>query len=381
MRNLAVTKDAEPYLRVLSAVQTAPKRRIDAIDFARGVAVTLMILSHGVKGLLSFEQIPAWGLVPIHLITKFSSSLFILVFGLSVAFVYGPHVGTAAWPQKRAKLLVRGLKVFFWYKVLTIVEMTPMYGREQILDALLYQAFPVYVEILGFYALALLWVPFVLPLWFRLPKVAQLTVPLALGVAAHWLYGNFDFWGLSSLKAILVEHESHYTWGQLARAPLILFGLTLGQQLLEWRKNGRDRLYTAALTAGISLALFGAFFWLAAVNLPQELVAIARNEGKHPPELLFMLFSLGGAFLILAVSFLGGGRLAKILAPVTVIGRDALQSFICHIFVLFVVYRYLLGYWHNIFYENALELTGIMILVTALWVKSLGWVKKWQRSA
>src|SRR5690606_42071245 len=52
--------------------------RIQAIDLARGIAVTLMVLSHGVKGLLNFGQFTDWGLVPIHLITKFSSTLFFL---------------------------------------------------------------------------------------------------------------------------------------------------------------------------------------------------------------------------------------------------------------------------------------------------------------
>ncbi|RZA02488.1 MAG: DUF1624 domain-containing protein, partial [Proteobacteria bacterium] len=145
------------------------KPRIEAIDFARGLAVTLMILSHGIKGLLTFEQFPAWGLVPIHLITKLSSSLFFLVFGLSLAIVHLPKVGTSQWPEKRTKLLLRGLKILFWYKVLTIVEMFSLYTREDILNTLLYKAFPVYVEILGYYAIALIWIPFALPLWKKAP--------------------------------------------------------------------------------------------------------------------------------------------------------------------------------------------------------------------
>jgi len=354
----------------------SPKKRIEAIDFARGVAVTLMILSHGVKGLLSFEQIPAWGLVPIHLLTKFSSSLFILVFGISLVVVYGPFVGTAAWPQKRNRLLIRGLKVFFWYKVLTIVEMTPLYSREDILATLLYQAFPVYVEILGFYALALLWVPLVLPIWFRAPLVARLAAPVLMGGSAYWLYHNFDFWGFESLQAIMVEHEKHYTWGQIARGPLILVGLLLGQLAFSWREF---RFRSAGLFAAFSAVLFGSFYLIASGNLREWLVAIAKNEGKHPPDLEFMLFSLGGAFLVLALAFAGGNALARILRPITLIGKDALQAFICHIFVIFVFYRYLLGYWQKVSYEQALGLTALVILITALWIQSLVWVKSMER--
>ena len=70
-----------------------------------------MILSHGVKGLISFDDYPTWGLVPIHLVTKFSSSLFILVFGVCLAVAYMPHVGTARWSEKRKGLLIRGLTI------------------------------------------------------------------------------------------------------------------------------------------------------------------------------------------------------------------------------------------------------------------------------
>ena len=75
----------------------AEPRRIEALDLARGFAIALMILSHGVKGLLSFDDFPQWGLVPIHLVTKFSSSLFILVFGISLAVAFLPDVNTARW--------------------------------------------------------------------------------------------------------------------------------------------------------------------------------------------------------------------------------------------------------------------------------------------
>src|SRR5690606_22857591 len=51
--------------------------RIESIDFARGLAVALMILSHGVNALLPFSDFPDWGQVPVHALTKFSSSLFV----------------------------------------------------------------------------------------------------------------------------------------------------------------------------------------------------------------------------------------------------------------------------------------------------------------
>ncbi|MCM2282782.1 MAG: DUF1624 domain-containing protein [Bdellovibrionaceae bacterium] len=347
--------------------QASGSRRVEAIDFARGLAVTLMILSHGVKGLLSFEQIPAWGLVPIHLITKFSSSLFILVFGISMAVAVLPRVGTDAWPSARNRLLWRGLVILFWYKVLTIVEMMPMASREDILDTLFYRAFPVYVEILGFYAIALVWVPLTLPLWRRLPLEAKLCVPVLFAALSFELSERFDFWGSESLRAILVEHPKHYTWGQLARAPLVFSGLLLGEVIAREYWRTRSRLLLALAIGGVGAVLLGLFFIDARPGFYDDLVAIAKNEGKHPPQMDFMLFSVGGALALLAVSLLGGERLARIVRPITTIGRNALQSFIFHIFVLFVFYRYLLDYWRSVSYSYALLLTLILIALTAVW--------------
>ena len=171
----------------------APAQRIQAIDLARGIAVCLMILSHGVNGLLEFNQFTSWGMVPVHAATKIASSLFIVVFGVALAVAFVPHAGNDDWPQRRQKLLLRGVLVLFWYKLLTVVEMAPTHPPQAVLDALLYRSFPSYVEILGFYAIALLWMPFVLPLWPRLPMPMRIASPvLALLLAAYllWLRGD-----------------------------------------------------------------------------------------------------------------------------------------------------------------------------------------------
>ena len=366
---------ALPAERPALTPEAKPKQgRIEAIDFARGLAVTLMILSHGVKGLLTFEQFPAWGLVPIHLITKFSSSLFFLVFGLSLAIVHLPAVGTARWPAKRTRLLVRGIKILFWYKVLTIVEMFALYSREDILNTLTYSAFPVYVEILGYYAIALLWIPFALPAWKKTPLALKLAAPLLAGVGAYYAHHYVDF-GSVGLQAILVEHQNHYTWGQLTRLPLVLLGVLVGEFYLWNRDRKGNYFWPSAISLGAAALLLGAFYWLKETPLAAEFLSFAMNEGKHPPERDFTLFSVGGAFLLLSLSFFGGNFLARALRPITIIGQDALQAFVCHIFVIFVFYRYLFDYFHKTTYEHALLLTGLLIGITAVWIKTVSWVK------
>lgn len=368
MANILQLAASKPSLEPLTG------GRIAAIDLVRGVAVTLMILNHGVKGLLPFEAFPDWGLVPVHMATRFASSLFIIVFGIGLAVAFLPRTHTTAWPQKRLKLLLTGVVIYFWYKVLTIFEMLP-YENEQILSALLYRSFPSFSEILHFFALALFWVPFFLPLWGRMPLWLRAMSPALLGLFSFWLSRNFSFWEVEQLQALLVEHEDHYCWGQLSRGPLILLGLLIGELIARYYHEPTARIRLVAWLALASVLLFSLFIGFSWPDLQQELRAIAYNAGKHPPELLFMLFSLGGAMGILALALWGGERLAKALRPITLIGSDSLRAFVFHIFVIFVIYRYLLGFWHDITYQHALIFTLCLILATALWIKINVWIQ------
>jgi len=345
--------------------------RIDAIDLARGLAVCLMILSHGTNGLMPFSDFPDWGQVPVHAITKFSSSLFFIVFGIALAVAFVPKTASEDWPRRRNRLLWRGVVVLFWYKVLTVVELWDR-SRSEIVDTLLYRDFPSFVEILGFYAIALLWIPWLLPLWARAPALVRWLSPLPVIYGSWWLLENFGFWGVPQLQALLVEHPDYYTWGQLARLPLVLIGLLIGGLLLKWNGQVGTRLL---LAGGIALAAVALLAWFAvrADDLRPLLVAIARNDGKHPPGLMFTLFSVGGALALLALAIAGGALLAKVLKPIAIVGSDALMAFIVHISVIFILLRTVLGYYQAVSYERALVLTAILIVATAAWI----WL--WQR--
>ncbi|NLB59013.1 MAG: succinyl transferase OpgC [Gammaproteobacteria bacterium] len=327
-----------------------------------------MILSHGTNALLPFSDFPDWGQVPLHALTKFSSSLFVIVFGLALAVVFVPRAGSDEWPRRRNKLLLRGLVVLFWYKLLTVVEMYELHEREVIIDTLLYRDFPSFVEILGFYAIALLWVPFLLPLWARMPALLRWASPVLMALACWWLLENFGFWGVPQLQALIVEHPDYYTWGQLARGPLILLGLLIGGLLLRaYDDPGRRTALAGGLVVAGVLAL-AVFAMLAGDDVVEEIRAIAGNAGKHPPGMLFMLYSVGGALALLGLAIAGGEMLARWLRPVTVIGSDALMAFAFHIVVIFVLFRDVLGYYQNVSYEYALLLTLLLIPATALFI-------------
>nr|WP_284041513.1 heparan-alpha-glucosaminide N-acetyltransferase domain-containing protein [Halomonas olivaria] len=348
--------------------------RIEAIDLARGIAIGLMIISHAVSGLVGIRNVPDWGMVPIHFVTKFSSSLFILVFGIALAVAFLSHTQSEEWPRRRLKLWVRAIEVWFWYKALTIVEMLPFNAPGDIVDTLLYGRFAIWVEILGFYAIALLWVPLILPLWARTPLWGRLASIVLLTVLSAWLQG-FTFGGNDTLKALLVDHQDHYTWGQLSRAPLILVGLLIGEALLRCYFITSSRRRLVLVLIGLGALMVAAFYALAMAggDVYGAMMAIANNAGKHPPGLQFMLFSVGGALILLGLALAGGALAAKALLPLTVVGSDALKAFIFHIVMIFLVLRFLLEGEGMYTYPQALGVGGLLIVGAALWI----WVTRW----
>lgn len=353
--------------------------RIEAIDLARGLAIGLMIISHAVSGLVGIRNVPDWGMVPIHFLTKFSSSLFILVFGIALAVAFLSHTQSDDWPKRRLKLWLRAVEVWFWYKALLIIEMLPFNTPSEIVDALLYGRFAIWVEILGFYAIALLWVPLILPLWARAPLWSRLASIGVLTALTVWLQ-SLTFGGNDILKALLVDHENHYTWGQISRAPMILVGLLIGEALLRcyFEPAARRRLVLTLL--GLGALMIAGFYGLAVASgdVHAAMLAVAKNVGKHPPGLEFMLFSLGGALVLLAAALAGGTKAAKALMPLTIVGSNALMAFIFHIVMIFLVLRFLWEGQGMYSYPQALGVGGLLILGAAGWIWLTRWMAKYR---
>jgi hypothetical protein len=282
--------------------------------------------------------------------------------------VFVPKTAAPDWPRRRNRLLWRGLVILFWYKVLTVVELWDR-GRAEIVDTLLYRNFPSFVEILGFYAIALLWIPWLLPLWAKAPAWLRWLSPLPVVWLSWWLLDHYAFGGVPQLQSIFVEHPDYYTWGQLSRLPLVLLGLAIGGVLLRWHRDPARRLLLAGGIAAGACLLLAWFAVRAGGDLQQALVAIGRNDGKHPPGLLFSLFSVGGALGLLALCLAGGNLLARLLRPITVVGSDALMAFIVHIGVIFILFRNTWGYYQAVSYAHALWLSLALVLATALWIR------------
>jgi len=330
--------------------------RFESLDAARGIAIALMFLSHIINGLIPIKKLPDLAVVPIHAITKFSSTLFILVFGVAVALVYLQGTKTPRWPKMRLSLWKRALIVMVWYKLLTFVQMYQNYSWDEIYERLLFIEFPDYVEILQFYGWLLLLLPLVLPLWAKMSIGTKLITIYAMLFLAQVLRESFDFWGLWQLKAIIVETRGAYCFGVLTRGALALAAITLGEIFfLKHLENPVKTLAGVCLALGI--ALLASFLWQYYDDLENVLRALAHNAGKHPPNMRFMSFSLGGALIIFSLVLYLFPLVPQIFAPFVAVGKESLFCFNFHIIILFIVFRDLFDLRENVNYAQALSLT------------------------
>ncbi len=353
----------DPYnIRAPGVLPERKSPRWTSLDIARGIAIFLMILSHCVKGLLHNSMIPDWGNIPVHLLTKFSSSLFILVFGVSISLFFVPLIKTNRWKKKKWWMIKRGVELMFWYKILTVVQMFQFYPKPMIIETLLFKRMPDFVEILSFYAIALVWLPFFLPVWSRLNLWAKAILTVGIFSLGQWLHFHFDFWGLDPLKAILVENDGFYTFGQFQRGALIFLGLMVGD-LYKLGQQERFPLKRVPLACvGLGLAGLVTFYFNNSEKFHNALELIAANTGKHPPDINFSLFSLGGAFVVLGLSMLMNQTWRKLLKPVSYLGQHSLNAFILHIIIIFYLYRYYFDLHHNVTYMQSLGLTGACVI-------------------
>lgn len=340
------------------------EQRLQSIDVARSFAIALMVLSHTVKGLMSFDMMPSFGIVPMHLFTKFSSSLFFLTFGAAVAVVYFPKVDDESWPVARWKLVRRALLIMVSYKVLTVVQMFERNDWPAIVDVLVWKQFPDFVEVLQFYSLFMLVLPIILRPVSRLSVIALLLLAWMLGLGSDLVRDAWDFGGNWQIQAILVEHRKAFCFGLFTRGGFVLAGMAIGQALrhrpgapsIRTDPRARYRQVGGALLA-LGVAALSTFFVAYRDELGNVTMAIAKNWGKHPPNLAFLLWSAGGAALFLGLLLRLEAAGMRPPAWLEILGREPLLSFNVHILVVFLLFRGAFGLRHEVTYAGALGLT------------------------
>ena len=258
--------------------------------------------------------------------------------------------------------------------------------KEDIIDALLFKNFTDFAEVLNFYWIAILWIILLLPLWVRMKWFHKLLTIGVFAVSGALLSKYFDFWGNWQIKAILVEYPKTFCFGQFQRGAIVLFGMFLGGLFLGRSTFKKDKFKIGFASIGIGLAV-GAIFIFLTRESPQYretiLMRIAKNWGKHPPNLEFISFSLSGALILFGFSMIVPSKLTVIFKPFSLIGKEPFFCFNWHFILIFVIFRYLMDLRWDVSYYETLALFGVVFISSFLlspintYVKRKGFLWKW----
>lgn len=322
-------------------MSTIVKNRITSIDFLRGTIMIIMALDHvrdylysgsfifdpldltKTSGILFFTR---W-------ITHFCAPIFVLLAGTS-AYLIG---------QKKTKkelsifLIKRGLWLIFLE--MFVVNFAWNFNV----------TFPMFLFV-TIWALGLSMI--ILAAFIHLPKWLILVICIAI-VAGHNLLDNVHMDGssLASFGWALIHDQRFFTWHQeilLVGYPIVplMAVMPLGYCLGAWYATGYDadkRQRNLLILGSLSIVLF---VILRYSNLYGDPVKWSVQKdafftflsfikvSKYPPSLLYLLVTLGGAFLFLSFTEKLKGRVVNI---VSVYGRVPMFYYLIHIYVIHLI--------------------------------------------
>ncbi|MFY0606097.1 MAG: DUF1624 domain-containing protein [Cyclobacteriaceae bacterium] len=314
------------------------KKRIESIDFLRGLVMVIMVLDH-VRDFFHadaflYDPTDVTQTTPIlfftRFITHFCAPVFVFLAGTSAFFV-----GTRLTKPELSKwLLKRGI----W---LIIVELTIMkFGWAFKLD---YSTSV--LQVIWALGVSMIF----LALFIHLPKRMMITLSL-VAVFGHNLVDNFQPDNFSTLWAILHVMRPINIFGAsfFAAYPLIpwIFVMCLGYHFGALYKSDFSAPKRAKIILGIGLACVVLFVIMRAFNNFGEPKPWSTQESliytflsffevsKYPPSLLYLLITLGPSLILLAVSEKWRGKFHQALV---VIGRVPMFYYILHVYVIHVL--------------------------------------------
>jgi hypothetical protein len=319
-----------------------PARRLLGLDQARAVAILAMLAAHFAPGV--FAQAPRlepWR-APILAFARLATPTFVVVFGVTVGFVYLPRYRRGE-PGQTARHLGRRAAVM----VLCATAIAlPLWGRlagEGAADPWVW-LFGLY-SVLLFYALALA----LLPTWLRwLCPAGQisnlsrraLTIKCVLAGAGLWAVGTAGEAlvppgppsGPEFLRMLLVSGS--FAYSQLMGTALVAIPVGVGLRA-AWDAGVDRRFLGTLLLAGLGLAALGGLWgWAAGVYDPARLLS---GELRTPPRAWYFLH-IGGMGLALIPILELLTRVAWTPRPaaylVALFGQSGLTVYTGHAFVL-----------------------------------------------
>jgi hypothetical protein len=307
-------------------------RRLTGLDQARAVAILAMLVAHFAPGALA--QMPQLEplRVPTLAFARLATPTFMVVFGLTVGFVYlPPKPGTARRLVRRAGVLL----------VCTVVVAVPawahLFASEETNPWA--WAFAAY-SVLLFYALALATLPAWLGCVTGRGGMTGLTVRCVTAGAGLWALGKvgYELWpqgppgGPEFVRALLVSGS--YAYCQMMGTGIL--ALPIGVWLRRrWSAGDDRRALGSLLVVAVSLAAVGGLWgWAAGEYDPPRILS---GELRTPPRAWYFLH-IGGIGLALVPALELATRSARTLRPLAAMlarfGQVGLVIYTGHTFVL-----------------------------------------------
>jgi len=328
----------------MSAPPRRTSRRLTGLDQARAVAILAMLAAHFAPGL--FAQVPAPEAlrVPVLAFARLATPTFVVVFGVTVGFVYLPRYRrlgpgpTAAGLARRAGLLSLCAVIIAlppWGRLVVTGETDPGAWLSGLYSVLL------------FYVLALA----VLPAWLRWLSAALVGrvgspshKPLALkclvagaalwvlGTAGHRLWPQGPPGGPEFVRTLLVSGS----FGYLQLMGTALLAVPVGVWLRDRWEAGTDRpALGRILAAGLATAAIGGLWgWAAGEYDPAGFLS---GDLRTPPRAWYFLHVGGvGLALVPALELLTRSTTAVRPAAygLALFGQAGLVIYTGHVFVL-----------------------------------------------
>ncbi len=322
--------------------------RLQSLDFARGLALVLMVVSHGIRlgadPLLLRHTGPLSLMGGILILTKLATPLFVLVSGFALC-----HVFILRRPfdlrATSVRLFRRSVLVFVAYRACVLFESIALSWSGRTAPRLVLAGAPSapssawpdwlvhwwrswgdsWSEILAFYAVIFLVAPILL--WIR----GRLGAGFMAAIAALVFGASLalpPFLGSAGLTAFLVGSKQSSFVPVLVYLPVFLIGMSLADAH-SW--CGVKRWPPVAFALLVSGALCVAV--LVRGDWHRFLFLIQTDAWKYPPELPFRLFSLAMALVALGLAFALTQRAA---GAVALPGRYPLFVFVFHYAALFL---------------------------------------------
>lgn len=308
--------------------------RFTAIDETRALAIFSMIIMHFGPG--AFQRLPVLQPLaePILFLGRFATTTFILVFGVTVGFVYFDRFRGPNRQQVIDAVHARSRLLVLCALIICVPDYVNLWLAGDFNGS--HWLFKTY-SILNYYALALLSVP----LWLRALESAPLRNALLLGVA-HWTLAWLWLiaWPLDPTLGFqeylrLNLLSGPYAYLQLSGSAIL--AIPVGVALREAVRAGQELRFVRRLLP-VALALFVAGAALGQWSGELSLHTIVAGTAKAPPRVWYWLFFAGPALLLLSgfilLGFKLGGREKKLTYPVALFGQASLPIYTAHTFVL-----------------------------------------------